>query len=135
MNKSKSRSRRLFRLEKLEERAMMASSDPQDIVAVGSLAFFTADDGIHGRELWVSNGETGATQLVKDINAGQADSRIHQMTAVGNTLFFVADNGTHGWELWKSNGTAAGTVLVKDINPGSNSSQPNELTAIGNTLY
>jgi ELWxxDGT repeat protein len=32
--------------------------------------FFAADDGIHGGELWRSNGRRAGTVLVKDINTG-----------------------------------------------------------------
>ena len=81
--------------------------------------FFTARDGIHGPELWKSDGTEAGTVLVKDIHPGAGDyDGPSSLTGVGGTLFFAADDGTHGRELWKSDGTEAGTVLVKDINAG-----------------
>ena len=112
---------------------------PQDLTAVGNLLFFTADDGVSGRELWRSNGTTAATVRVKDIRVGTGDSLRdedrNQLTAIGNTLYFVADDGVYGSELWKSDGTEAGTVLVKNINPGNKDSNPRNFVRIGSTIY
>jgi ELWxxDGT repeat protein len=85
-----------------------------------------AEDGVHGDELWMSNGTEAGTVLVKDIKPGAGDSNPWELTDVGGTLFFVADDGLHGNELWKSDGTKAGTVLVKDINQAGDST-PREL--------
>ena len=93
---------------------------PSHFADVGGTLFFTANDGIHGYELWKSNGTNAGTVLVKDIQPdarGGDDYGPGSLTGVGGTLFFTADDGIHGSELWKSDGTKAGTVLVKDIVP------------------
>jgi ELWxxDGT repeat protein len=116
------------------------SSFPFNLTAVGSLLFFSADDGANGRELWKSDGTTAGTVLVKDIFPGATSgfpnsSFPSNLTAVGGTLFFSADDGVDGTELWKSDGTTAGTVLVKDIFPGPSSSFPSNLTNVNGTLF
>ncbi len=95
-----------------------------------------AVDGVHGWELWKSDGTAAGTTLVKDINPNDS-SRPWGLTPVGSTLFFVADDGTHGYELWRSDGTESGTTLVKNITPTDSSDlyAPNALTAVGDTLY
>ncbi len=97
--------------------------------------YFTAQDGVHGFELWSTNGTDPGTFMVKDINPGVNSSLPSYLTVVGNTLLLSANDGTNGYELWKSDGTAAGTVLVKDICPGPCSSSPTGLKAVGNVLY
>src|SRR5207244_4446171 len=37
------------------------------VVQVGGLSYFTAGDGVHGVELWRSNGTAAGTFMVKDI--------------------------------------------------------------------
>ena len=103
--------------------------------AVGNTLYFQADDGIHGMELWKSDGTAAGTVMVKDIYSG-SDSGISypDITAIGNTIYFSANDGTHGIELWKTDGTATGTVMVKDIRtPGY--SWVDYITAVGNTLF
>jgi ELWxxDGT repeat protein len=88
---------------------------------VGSTLFFLADDGIHGNELWKTDGTAAGTVLVKDIYPGAHASDADWMTVAGGQIFFVADDGVHGRELWASDGTGAGTRLVRDIVPGAGS--------------
>ncbi|KFE72078.1 ELWxxDGT repeat protein [Hyalangium minutum] len=95
-------------------------SDPQELVHGDRGLFFTADDGIHGRELWVSTGTGGpGTFLVKDIRPGVESSNPRDLTRMGNRVFFSANDGASGQELWVSDGTPTGTYLVKDILPGA----------------
>src|SRR5215208_6977269 len=104
-------------------------------VSVDGSAFFTADDGTHGTELWRSDGTASGTELVRDLYPGEHGSFPNDLVSFGGKLFFAADNGVHGIELWRSDGTAAGTQLVSDIYPGAPESHVSGLTAIGDTLF
>ncbi|MFN0054661.1 MAG: ELWxxDGT repeat protein [Planctomycetales bacterium] len=109
-----------------------------EIVAIGSTTYFAADDGIHGQELWKSDGTAAGTVMVADIYAGEYSSCIDYLTNVNGTLYFVATDGVHGAELWKSDGTADGTKIVKDIYAGNDfdiGSIPRDLTNVNGTLY
>ena len=62
-------STRTSRMESLEMRRLLSvSSNPGDLVAFnGKQLLITADDAVHGREPWVSDGTTDGTTLVLDI--------------------------------------------------------------------
>jgi ELWxxDGT repeat protein len=108
------------------------------LVNVNGVVYYSASDGVHGSELWRSDGTAAGTRLLKDINpgpSGTSDSLISGLTNINGTLFFSAYDPVDGQELWKSDGTPAGTKLVKDINPGSAFASPAHLTAVGGTLY
>jgi ELWxxDGT repeat protein len=119
----------------LDINANAPSSSPSGTVAIGSTAYFAAHDGVHGIELWKSNGTASGTALVKDINTGYASSYPGNLTNVNGTLFFTVYDGTYSCELWKSDGTADGTVLVKEIPPQILGWAPHDLTNVNGTLF
>ncbi len=84
--------------------------------------FFVADDGVHGRELWVSDGTEAGTRMVKDVVPGPGSSVTQHLKVLGRTLLFNATDGVHGVEPWVSDGTEAGTVMLQDVAPGAASS-------------
>lgn len=103
---------------------------------LGQDVLFLADDGVHGQELWRTDGTPAGTVLVKDVYPGVGGGLVGSSLArVGNTIFFAGADDTHSAELWKSDGTEAGTVMVKDLNPGFTSSFPKQLASIDGTLF
>jgi ELWxxDGT repeat protein len=105
-------------------------SYPQNLTNVTGILYFAASDGVHGNELWKSDGTAAGTVVVKDIDPGSRSSYPILLTNVNATLFFTASDGASVAELWKSDGTAAGTVLVKDVYPGTNFSYLGHLTDV-----
>jgi ELWxxDGT repeat protein len=95
-------------------------------------AFFSANNGTQGEELWVTDGTINGTKLVKDINPNAAHSSPSDFVQFQNKVLFSAIEPTHGRELWITDGTEAGTELVKDIYPGSNSSFVNNSKIVVN---
>jgi ELWxxDGT repeat protein len=123
------------------------SSSPYGLTEFNDKLYFSADDGVNGRELWISDGTENGTQLLKDINPGSYDgyypygSSPDNLTEFKDKLYFSAGDGVNGGELWVTDGTSAGTKLLKDISPGGNygyypdSSSPAYLTKAGNKLF
>ena len=108
-------------------------SMPTDLINYNSKIFFTADDGVNGRELWITDGTE--TKLLKDINPGENGSDISNFIIFNGKLLFTATDDVNGNELWTSDGTAEGTKLVKDMYPGSAGSYAFEFIEYDNALY
>lgn len=109
---------------------------------------FSAESPARGRELWVTDGTPGGTQLLADINPGPDSSNPGSIYYPGEggtipnpadlvpfgdgSVLFDANDGTHGAEPWITNGTAEGTRLIIDVNPGPDSSYPSNFFDLGN---
>jgi ELWxxDGT repeat protein len=86
-------------------------------------------------ELFVTDGTSVGTSLVRDIYAGTTSSSPANLVATSSALYFRATTATQGVEIWKSDGTSAGTVLVKDMALGTLNSTPSSLVALGDSVY
>ena len=110
-------------------------SDPHYLTQAAGRVFFTASDGVHGKELWVSDGSALGTRMLRDIHPGVANSSPRRLTRVGSRLYFTASDGVHGRELWASDGTPGGTRLVKDLTKGAKGSFISGIAAAAGTAY
>ncbi|MBS1684211.1 MAG: T9SS type A sorting domain-containing protein [Bacteroidetes bacterium] len=100
--------------------------------------YFRANDGVHGKELWETDGTSIGTMMVVDLLPGPGGGRAYCMTAYNGKMLFGATDSVHGYELWTSDGTAAGTSLLKDIDPGLAGGEPASLggfVLLNNKLY
>lgn len=66
------------------------SSEPREFTAFAGRMYFTADDGVHGRELWMHDPATGAVQLVLDLVPGPQGSDPEGLTVGAGVLHFNA---------------------------------------------
>ncbi len=90
-----------------------------------------------GSEMYITDGTSVGTTLVKDIYPGIESSAPADFSLLNGFVYFSAVTLTEGRELWKTNGTNAGTTLVKDIVAGpigSNTKDGYELFTNGSYL-
>ena len=108
----------------------LAGGTTLDMVVVGNRLFFTeTTPSTSGYALWVSDGTTTGTTLVRP-----SFHLVRSMVAMSGRLFFVADDGTTGHEPWFTDGSALGTALLRDIHPtGSSGASP--LVVFNQTIY
>ncbi|MEL7009607.1 MAG: hypothetical protein AAGM29_13495, partial [Cyanobacteria bacterium J06588_4] len=127
------------------------SSFPDGLIEFDDQLYFSADNGVNGDELFVSNGTAEGTQLLIDLNPGSSNygfaygSTVSYLTEFNDKLYFSANDGESGRELFVSDGTAEGTQLLVDLRPGSGnydygsgysySSYPGDLTEFNGRLY
>ena len=109
-------------------------SQPTFLGTLGGWTYLAADDGVHGNELWKTDGTGPGTSLVKDINPGSAASNPANFLVVGNLAYFSATTAASGQEIWVTDGTSAGTRLVAELAAGTQSSGSFPAGALGSKV-
>ena len=107
--------------------------NPTNLAAVGSTLYFAGNDGVHGAQLWSSNGTSGGTAMVADIN-GTATANVANLTNVNGTLYFTAYTLSGGLPGVAERRDGGGTVQDTSLSTGG-STIPTALTADGQGLY
>ena len=97
--------------------------NPSAFIQFGNKFIFANDDGINGKELWISDGTAAGSYMIKDINPGPPGSTPNNMVVMNGKVYFGATEAVSGNELWVTDGTTAGTQMVKDIYAGGNGFQ------------
>ncbi len=96
---------------------------------------FTFDDGVNGKEPWITDGTSAGTHILADIEPGSNSSSPQGYTLVGDKILFSAYTSTYGSEIWYTTTTANTCSLFQDIVPGTGSSFPAGFTAVGNRVF
>lgn len=112
-------------------------SGPANLTALNSSQIvFSADGGSgKGTEVWLSDGTTVGTTLLKDVYAGGVSSTPEHFVSYGGKVYFSAfgSNGAYQ-EFWVTDGSPVGTQMLKDINP-TGGSYPDEYCEMNGKLY
>ena len=113
------------------------ANGPNQLTEIHGRLYFVVDDGVHGLELWTSDGTTGGTRMVQDLNqdpsapvefqpaepsdpslnlesCGRAKCRV----VTSNGFFFTAQTLATGRELWYCDETTMTIALAADPLPG-----------------
>ena len=122
------------------------SSNPRSYqgmkLSVGNTLYFSADDGVHGEELWAHDLTTDETWMVADIRSGGLGSFPGWWLGVahGSIIFFDAWTDDAGRELWAHDQSSGSTYMVANLvadQPQPSGSNPGDDIEImyGDTLY
>jgi ELWxxDGT repeat protein len=99
-------------------------SDFGYLTAVGNRLYFTADDGVHGNEMWTTDGTLAGTVRLTDINPGSGSSFPIGPEQAGGVLYVIASDGiptgpaqSVGEKLWMLPDTSApaGAVVTTTV--------------------
>ncbi|KAH8067655.1 hypothetical protein JL721_7504 [Aureococcus anophagefferens] len=112
-------------------------SNPSSIFAFNGRAYFAADDGVVGAELWVTDGSGANTRLLEDLRPGARGSSPKYFTALtteASRLFFLATTSDLGDA--RGSSLEAPTEALFDVDDEVlDAAWPRTLAPLGAALY
>ena len=93
------------------------SSTPRYFEEYNGLLYFSAENGVSGRELWRTDGTTGGTVQVKDIFPGKRSSDPTYLTEFNGYLYFSADGVDDTWMINHEHADECGGFRQDSMNP------------------
>jgi ELWxxDGT repeat protein len=98
--------------------ASMRETDVFTRAGAGTLVLFVADDELHRREPWSSDGTPAGTRLLADLAPGRISSSPSDFARVGSAIYFSADDSIHGSEPWIVSLATLGATLAEPYGSG-----------------
>jgi ELWxxDGT repeat protein len=92
------------------------SSNPEYLTVFKNHVYFIADDNIHGREIWRTDGTSGNTELFYDFEPDPKNSFMEPIGSNSEFIFFIERNESgKALALWRNFGESFGFVKIKDF--------------------
>jgi ELWxxDGT repeat protein len=88
----------VFQFTCLDVNTGSGDSNPEAFCVLNNKLLFIANDGIHGKEMWITDGTQAGTHIVKDITPGSLSSYLSGACAMGNLAYLSVQTAAQGKE-------------------------------------